>query len=128
MIQIAYLTGLFESEQIVEQIIDADDPAKTFREIRRFYAIALNDFKNEHEECYNGEILAKGVVQSCVVCMMAKVDDYEVFLNYEELPKALHQVTGKLEKVARKLEKFLLAGECFSDYNLADLIERFFIE
>lgn len=117
----------FRENKEVERIIDSENKVETFEEIRSEYELELNDFKNELGELYDEEISAKNSVQICIICMMSGKNDYEVFWEYEKLSRALHQVTGKLQKVAKELEKFLLTGgEFVSDCGKTELIERFF--
>lgn len=120
------LVETFQEEKVVERIIDADDKESIVKSMKEIYKESLNDFHSQDVGLYDGFISTENAVQICVICMMAEVDDYEVLWYYEELPKVLHQVTGRFEKVAKRMEFFLLTGKCFSDYDLMYLIEKFF--
>lgn len=120
------LVKTFQEEKVVERIIDADDKDSIVKSMEEIYQVALNNFNSQCVGLYNGLISTENVVQICIICIMANVDDYEVFWNYEELPKVLHEVTGKFKNIAKRMELFLLAGRCFSDYEKTELIEEIF--
>lgn len=121
------LVKVFQEEKVVERISKAEDVIRTFQSIQSSYSSELKDFKeNLKEPINNGEIPSQQAVQVGVICMMAGLDDYQVYLHYEKLPKSLYQVEGELEKVARKMGRFLWAGGSFSEKRLVNLIIEFF--
>lgn len=120
------LVKTFQEEKVVERIMDADDKESIVKSMQKLYKASLNDFNSQCVGLCNGLISTENAVQICIICIMAEVDDYEVLWDYEELPKVLHRVTGRFEKVAKRMEFFLLTGKCFSDYDLMYLIAKFF--
>lgn len=143
------LIRLFHEGEVVEKIITAENHLEEYEKQKNLYKEQLEDFKKTVDKeyvncgCYRCrecphdvcklktaireqyKILPKDAVQICVICIMADVDDNELFANYGDLVKALNMKF--FSHVAKEMSKFLgHEKQIFSGHEEKEMIERFF--
>lgn len=121
------IVKIFKKEGVVERIIGSEDPEKTFKEMQQSFESYLEQLKeNVSAPMENGTILPDQAVPICVICLMAGMDDCDLFFNYEELTKALRKVEGNMKRLAIDFYFFLGTGRSFLEETEETLIKEFF--
>ena len=132
------LIRLFHEGKVVEKIAKSTNKVKTYKKQKKMLKDKIDSFKEDVLKYYNLEkdvvfddydILPEDALQICLICIMAGINDDDLFGCYEDLPIALRQIEGKLSDIAEKISYFLDFNEesqLFSEYEEEELIERFF--
>ena len=132
------LIRLFHEGKVVEKIAKSTNKVKTYKKQKQLLKDKIDRFKEDVLKYYNLEkdvvfddydILPEDALQICLICIMAGINDDDLFGCYEDLPIVLRQVEGKLSDIAEEISYFLDFNEesqLFSEYEEEELIERFF--
>ncbi len=124
------LVSNFKQEGVVRQLLKSDDKIKTFKSIQKRYKKQLNFLReeavNKKHRIDNELSTKKNAVIIATICLMAEIEDYELFKNYEQLYYSLQQIEGTEEYTAMKMYKHFVFGKIMTKKSLQKLILEFY--
>ncbi len=107
------LMSSFKQERVVERLINAENKVKTFEAIQRKHRTQLRQLKEGavrkgHSIC-SEMITTENAVAIGTICLMAGIEDYELFQNHNQFYYVLQNVSGNEEGIATKMYRYFLS-------------------
>lgn len=109
--------------------------SKEFEEFNKTYAIEMKKHQ-QNDEFYvfseNSRIpTPKNATQIALICIIAGIDDCDLFEDWEELESALREVQGEYRRLAKNILKIIGTHdgeECsmFSEYEMKNILSIIF--
>lgn len=119
------LIRLFRENQVVERIAAAKGDICVYTWQRDKFKNELDKLSKQASYCgyiikedEYSRILTEDALQIAFICIMARIDDFQLLQIYEELPVALRKVKGELSNLAENIA-YYLGPEGDGDKNMA---------
>jgi len=125
------LIKLLQERKTVERLIEAEDKFELFVNEKKELENELENLKkifsqNNTRGCEELEILPSNVLEICMVCILANIDEIYLFSScYDKIPEVLWKVEGIKKKTARLFSDFL-EEDNFSGLETKYLLNKFF--